>query len=133
MSLLPLRGEAHPTPDEPRVIRLNDAVADLAFETLTSPTTRKILALLYEQPSIPPDIRDEIDTSLQNVHYHLNKLEDVGLIEPAGAGYSEKGTEMTMYAPAKEAVVLVAGAEDFTLEECLHLPSEREFPIADRR
>lgn len=109
MSLLPLRGESQSTPNEPRVLGLDNDAADEAFETLTASTTRTVLSIIYEQPSTPTEIRDEIDTSLQNVHYHLGKLEDAGLIEPSGVGYSEKGTEMTVYAPANEAVVLFAG------------------------
>lgn len=111
MSLLPLRGESQSTPNEPRVLGLDNEAADEAFETLTASTTRTVLSIIYEQPSTPTEIRDEIDTSLQNVHYHLGKLEDAGLIEPSGVGYSEKGTEMTVYAPANEAVVLFAGRE----------------------
>ncbi|WP_330631627.1 ArsR/SmtB family transcription factor [Halocatena halophila] len=111
MSLLPLRGESQSTPNEPRVLGLDNEAADEAFETLTASTTRTVLSIIYEQPSTPTEIRDEIDTSLQNVHYHLGKLEDAGLIEPSGVGYSEKGTEMTVYAPANEAVVLFAGRQ----------------------
>lgn len=111
MSLLPLRGESQSTPGEPRVLGLDDDAADEAFETLTASTTRTVLSTIYEQPSTPTEIRDEIGTSLQNVHYHLGKLEDADLIQPSGVGYSEKGTEMTVYAPANEAVVLFAGHE----------------------
>ncbi|WP_254535148.1 ArsR/SmtB family transcription factor [Halomarina litorea] len=111
MSLLPLRGESVAEPDEPWVVGLDDENADETFQALSSSTTRRVLAFLYEQPSTPAEIRDEIGTSLQNVHYHLGKLEDADLIEGAGTGYSEKGTEMTVYAPTSEAVVLFAGRE----------------------
>jgi hypothetical protein len=57
-------------------------------------------------------VRDGVGTSLQNVHYHLDKLEEADLIEPAGVGYSEKGTEMTVFAPTSEAVVLFAGRRE---------------------
>lgn len=112
MSLLPLRSESAPDPDEPRVVGLDGDAADEAFDALSSSTTRRVLSLLYEDPSTPAEIRDRIGTSLQNVHYHVEKLEDAGLIEPAGVGYSEKGTEMTVYAPSNEAVVLFAGRRD---------------------
>lgn len=111
MSLLPLRGESHSSPDEPRILGLDGDAADEAFKALTASTTRTVLSIIYEHPSTPTEIRDEINTSLQNVHYHLGKLEDAGLIEPAGMGYSEKGTEMALYAPTNEAVVLFAGRE----------------------
>lgn len=70
-----------------------------------------ILSIIYEHPSMPTDVREEIGTSLQNVDYHLEKLEDAGLIELARTAYSENGAEMTVYAPAAEAVVLFAGQE----------------------
>lgn len=111
MSLLPLRGESKVDPGEPRVVGLDGEDADEAFEVLSATTTRRVLSFLYQQPSTPAEIRDQIGTSLQNVHYHLGKLEDAGLIEPAGSGYSEKGTEMTVYAPANEAIVLFAGRQ----------------------
>lgn len=112
MSLLPLRGESSADPDEPRVVGLAGEEADETFEVLSSGTTREVLAALYERASTPSEIRDRVGTSLQNVHYHLGKLEDADLIEPAGVGYSEKGTEMTVYAPTSEAVVLFAGRRD---------------------
>jgi len=111
MSLLPLRGESSAEPGEPRVLGLDGEEADEAFDVLSSSTTRKVLSFVYDQPSTPAEIRDEIGTSLQNVHYHLDKLEDADLIEPAGTGYSEKGTEMTIYAPSNEAILLFAGRE----------------------
>jgi len=111
MSLLPLRGEASTEPDEPQVLGLDGEDADEAFDVLSSSTTREVLSFVYDQPSTPAEIRDEIGTSLQNVHYHIDKLEEADLIEPAGTGYSEKGTEMTIYAPSNEAVVLFAGRE----------------------
>jgi len=111
MSLLPLRGETSAEPDEPQVLGLAGEDADEAFDVLSSSTTREVLSFVYDQPSTPAEIRDEIGTSLQNVHYHIDKLEDADLIEPAGTGYSEKGTEMTIYAPSNEAVVLFAGRQ----------------------
>lgn len=116
MSLLPLQGEAHPSPNEPRVLSLDSDAAAEVFEILTATTTRKVLSVIHEQPMTPTEIRDEIGTSLQNVHYHLRKLENAGLIESSGVSYSEKGTEMVLYAPTYEAIVLVAGRE-FTYQQ----------------
>jgi len=126
MSLLPLRSESAPDPDEPRVVGLDGEDADEAFDVLSSSTTRRVLSLLYDDPATPAEIRDRIGTSLQNVHYHVEKLEDAGLIEPAGVGYSEKGTEMTVYAPSNEAIVLFAGRQDDRSR--LRTALERLFP-----
>ncbi|WP_415381707.1 ArsR/SmtB family transcription factor [Halosimplex sp. TS25] len=109
--LLPFKSEPTRTPDEPRVLDLDDEATEEALSALSSDTARQILGTLYEEPKTPPEIRDEVGTSLQNVHYHVERLEDAELIQPAGEGYSEKGTEMTIYAPASEALVLFAGRE----------------------
>jgi len=110
--LLPFKSEPTRAPDEPRVLDLDDEATEEALSALSSDTARKILATLYEEPKTPPEIRDEVGTSLQNVHYHVERLEEAELIQPAGEGYSEKGTEMTIYAPASEALVLFAGREN---------------------
>jgi DNA-binding transcriptional ArsR family regulator len=111
MGLLPRRAEpeAEREPESPRVLDLDGEDAAATFDALGSETARRIMAAVYEQPSTPVEVREQVGTSLQNVHYHLDKLEDADLIEPAGVGYSEKGNEMTVYAPASEAVVLFAG------------------------
>ena len=109
MSLLPRFVDSQPA--EPRVLDVDGEEADRAFEALSSETARNVLGVLYEEPSTPTEVREEVGTSLQNVHYHLDNLKDAGLIEPAGTGYSETGNEMTVYGPASEAVVLFAGRE----------------------
>ena len=111
MSLLPSRLEVSPSPDEPRVLDIDGEDADDAFDALASETAREVLAATYEEPRTPTEVHGQVGTSLQNVHYHLDNLEDAGLVEPAGTGYSSKGNEMTVYAPASEAVVLFAGED----------------------
>lgn len=112
MGLLPSRVLVENDPNEARVLDIEGADADRTFEALSSTTARQILQSVYEEPRTPTDVREEVGTSLQNVHYHLDKLEAADLIEPAGTGYSEKGNEMTVYGPTSEAVVLFAGRRD---------------------
>jgi DNA-binding transcriptional ArsR family regulator len=111
MSLLPSRLEVSSSPDEPRVLDIDGDMAGETFDALGSETARRMLALIYEEPRTPAELEDHIGTSLQNIHYHVDRLEDADLIEPAGTGYSEKGNEMTVYGPASEAVVLFAGED----------------------
>lgn len=112
MSLLPSRLHVSSSPDEPRVLDIDGEDAEAAFDVLGSETARAVLAVTYDEPQTPPEIRETVGTSLQNVHYHLDRLEDAGLVEPAGTGYSSKGNEMTVYGPASQALVLFAGRED---------------------
>lgn len=94
---------------EPDVIAIDDEAANDVFSALSSATARSILTTLYVQPRTASDLADEVDTSLQNVNYHLSNLDDSGLIEIVDTWYSDQGREMKVYAPTNRALVLFAG------------------------
>lgn len=94
---------------EPDLVAIDDEAAEEVFSALSSNTARQILTELYDQPRTASEIAEEVDTSLQNVNYHLNKLNDGDLIEVAETWYSEQGKEMKVYAPTNQALVLFAG------------------------
>jgi DNA-binding transcriptional ArsR family regulator len=97
---------------DPRVIGLDSEEADDALAALSSGTARRILRVLHEDPDSPASIADRVDTSLQNVQYHLSNLGDAGLVEVVDTVYSEKGREMKVYAPADRPLVVFAGREE---------------------
>ncbi|WP_129114357.1 ArsR/SmtB family transcription factor [Halegenticoccus tardaugens] len=99
---------------EPRVVGVDSDAADDLLAALSSRTARRALAELHEEPASPAALAERVDTSLQNVQYHLEKLTDAGLVEVADTVYSEKGREMNVYAPADRALVVVAGREEET-------------------
>jgi DNA-binding transcriptional ArsR family regulator len=105
--LLPSQSE--PDVDaSPRVVGLDDDDADDLLSALSSGTARRILAALHEEPTNPAALADAVDTSLQNVQYHIQRLEDAGAVEVVDTAYSEKGREMNVYAPANRPLVVVA-------------------------
>lgn len=93
----------------PLVVGVDDDRADEVLSALSASTTRRVLSALHDEPSTPSALADRLDTSVQNVQYHLGKLRDADLIEAADTVYSRKGREMTVYAPANSTMVLVAG------------------------
>jgi DNA-binding transcriptional ArsR family regulator len=103
-----------PDPDDPRVLGVDADDADDVLSALSSDTAREILSTLHEDPGAASDLAERVDTTLQNTQYHLEQMEDAGLIEVAGTAYSEKGREMDVYAPADRALVVVAGREEDT-------------------
>ncbi|KAB1192645.1 helix-turn-helix domain-containing protein [Haloferax sp. MBLA0076] len=109
-------GDSTDGPDDrdPRVIGLDSDDADDLLGAISSSTARSVLASLHESPATPSDLATDVDTSLQNVQYHLGNLSEAGLIEVTDTRYSEKGREMNVYAPADRALVVVAGREDDT-------------------
>ncbi|MFB9804433.1 ArsR/SmtB family transcription factor [Haladaptatus pallidirubidus] len=100
---------------DPRIVGVDSEDADELLSALSSETGRNILSALYEEPATPATIAERVDTTLQNVQYHLKKLEDGNLIEVADTAYSEKGREMKVYAPTAGPLVLFAGNEDDTV------------------
>jgi len=110
--LLPSDPEIESPEGEPRVLGVDSDDADDVLGALSSATARELLATLHEEPAPPSRLADQVDTSLQNVQYHIEKLQDAELIEPRGTQYSEKGREMTVYGPTDAPLVLFAGNEN---------------------
>jgi DNA-binding transcriptional ArsR family regulator len=104
-------------PDDasPRVIGLDSADADDLIGALSSRTARRILAALHDEPASASEVAAQIDSSLQNVQYHLGRMEEAGVVEVHETVYSEKGREMKVYAPADRPLVVVAARESETV------------------
>jgi DNA-binding transcriptional ArsR family regulator len=113
MSLLPSRSPETRTAQEGemQVVGVDEDVEPL-LDALGSETARAVLGEIYEEPGTPSELADRLDMSIQNVSYHLEKLEAEELISIAGTQYSEKGQEMTVYQPPEEPVVLFVGTEE---------------------
>lgn len=92
-------------------IDLTGEDADTFFDALASETSRDMFEMLYEEPATPSELAAEFDTSLQNIHYHLKKLQAADLIESVDTVYSSRGQEVQVYAPTHEALVLITGDE----------------------
>jgi DNA-binding transcriptional ArsR family regulator len=112
--LLPSLSSSAPDDASPRVIGLDSADADDLIGALSSRTARRILAALHEEPASASEVAAQVDSSLQNVQYHLGRMEDAGLVEVFETVYSEKGREMKVYAPSDKPLVVVAARESET-------------------
>ncbi|ELZ53371.1 MULTISPECIES: ArsR/SmtB family transcription factor [Halorubrum] len=110
--LLPSLPDATPEEREPRVVGVDDDEADDLIAALGSETARTILSTLHDRPATKSELADEVDTSLQNVQYHLSRLDDADLVDVVDTAYSEKGREMDVYAAADEPLVLFSGGSE---------------------
>jgi DNA-binding transcriptional ArsR family regulator len=110
--LLPSLPDATPEEREPRVVGVDDDEADDLIAALGSETSRDILSTLHDRPATKSELADEVDTSLQNVQYHLSRLDEADLVDVVDTVYSEKGREMDVYAAADEPLVLFAGGSE---------------------
>lgn len=112
-------------PADPDLVGLDDDTADQIFDALAAETSRAILSACYERPRTASDLADELDTSIQNTSYHLDKLEAAELLAPVETRYGTNGRELTAYGPTREAIVLVAG--DSSFRERLETAARRLF------
>jgi DNA-binding transcriptional ArsR family regulator len=104
-------GDRVRSPDaSPAVVDVTDDEADDLVDALGSETARELYAALHDDPAPPSELARAVDTSVQNVHYHLSKLQAAGVVESVGTRLSEKGNEMTVYGPAADPIVLVGNA-----------------------
>ncbi|QUO49214.1 winged helix-turn-helix transcriptional regulator [Halorubrum ruber] len=76
------------------------------LQVLSSESAQQILSTLKAKPKTASEIAKSVDQSVQNVSYHLDRLCDAELITPTETWYSEKGTEMTVYALAADRLVV---------------------------
>lgn len=114
MSLLPSPGPDVDSRQEGefRIVGLDDEQTGAVFEALSPETARAILTAVHDDPGTPSELADRADTSIQNVMYHLNKLEDADLVEVAGTRYSAKGKEMKVYTAADNPCVMFIGTDE---------------------
>lgn len=108
--LLPHRPALETEPADPLLVHIDES--DGVVGALQSDVARRLLDALYEEPGVASGLADRVGTSLQNVQYHLGRLEEANLVRVAGTWYSEKGAEMDVYAPAGRPLLLVAGSEE---------------------
>ncbi|ELZ18887.1 regulatory protein ArsR [Natrinema thermotolerans DSM 11552] len=118
--LFPFRSEPNAEEGTPRVVDLEGEDADAVFAALSSTTARRIYAHLDGEPATPSDIAEAVDSSIQNVRYHLEKLEDAGLVEIVDTWYSSRGNEMSVYATTDGPLIVTSDESRATrLKEAL--------------
>ena len=106
---------------QPRVMPMEDETADEVLAALSPATRRRVYRALFAEPQTTSELADTVDTSIQNVQYHLETLQEAGLVEPIDTVYSGKGNEMTVFAPADDPLVFVGDPDRLpAVRESLH-------------
>lgn len=108
-SIFPTEPSPVDTEREPRIVPLEDA-GDV-IEALASRTARRIVSSVRDDPKTASDLADNAETSLQNTLYHLERLVEADVLEVVDTCYSSRGTEMSVYAPASDPVVIHVGGD----------------------
>ncbi len=88
------------------LVDLNEAKTKKLAETITSDTSRKILNYLTEKEGAESIIAKELNLPLPTVHYHLQKLQEAGLVTVEEFHYSTKGREVNHYKLANKYIII---------------------------
>lgn len=105
-SALPHRPSVSYTPEEQSTIELGESSFRETFEALASETARAIFEQLTVEPTTASELATQVETSIQNVEYHLSRLQAADLVVEAGVWYSTRGKEMSVYAPRVSELVV---------------------------
>lgn len=76
-------------------------------EFLANDSSRKILQLLFSDELTANQIAQKSEISLQLVKYHINKMQELGIVKVARVEKNSKNQDMNYYAPTKFAVVIL--------------------------
>lgn len=88
------------------LVDLNESKTKKLAETITSETSRKILNHLTEKEGTESAIAESLKIPLPTVHYHLQKLQEAGLVVVEEFHYSKKGREVNHYKLANKYIII---------------------------
>ncbi len=87
-------------------VDLNDRRLKSLGETITSETSRKILNYLAGKEDTEAKIAEGLGLPISTAHYHLQKLQQAGLVRVEEFHYSQKGREVNHYKLAQEYIII---------------------------
>ncbi len=90
-----------------KIIATDDEKIKSFGEIFTSDSSRKILQLLFNEELSATQIAQKSDVSIQLVKYHLNKLQDLGVVKVAKIEKNSKSQDMKIYSASKFSLVIV--------------------------
>ena len=91
------------------LVDLNEPKTKKLAETITSDTSRKILNHLVEKEDGEANIAKQLNIPISTVHYHLQKLQEAGLVKVEEFHYSPKGREVNHYKLANKYIIIAPG------------------------
>lgn len=90
-----------------KILATDDEKIKSFGELFTNDSSREILQLLFNEELTATQIAQKTDISLQLVRYHLNKLQDLGVVKIAKVEKNSKSQDMKVYSATKFSIVIV--------------------------
>ena len=90
-----------------KILATDDKKIKMFGELFTNDSSRGILQLLFNEELTATQIAQRTDISLQLVKYHLNKLQDLGVVKISKVEKNSKSQDMKIYSATKFSIVIV--------------------------
>lgn len=100
-----------PSEEGTNILTVEDDELGEVIDSISSGTALDILESVHESPKVSTELAEELGMTTQNARYHLDNLEEAGLVKAEEICYSEKGRVMSVYEPAESPLVLLFGKD----------------------
>jgi len=90
-----------------KILATDDEKIKSFGELFSNDSSRKVLQLLFNEELAATQIAQKTDISLQLVKYHLNKLQDLGIVKISKIEKNSKSQDMKIYSATKFSIVIV--------------------------
>ena len=90
-----------------KILATDDEKIKSFGELFTNDSSREILQLLFNEELTATQISQKTEISLQLVKYHLNKLQDLGVVKISKIEKNSKSQDMKVYTASKFSIVIV--------------------------
>ena len=88
------------------LVDLNEKKTGKLAKIITSDTSRNILNYLTEKEDSEQNIAQTLNMPISTVHYHLQKLQEAGLVKVEEFHYSKKGREVNHYKLVNKYIII---------------------------
>lgn len=88
------------------LVNLNEEKTKKLAEIISSSTSRQILNYLAEKEATETELAEKLNLPLSTAHYHLQKLQEGGLVLAEEFHYSKKGREVNHYKLANKYIII---------------------------
>jgi len=90
-----------------KILATDDEKIHSYAELFTNDSSREILQFLFNEELSATQLAKKTDISLQLVKYHLNKLQDLGVVKISKIEKNSKSQDMKIYSATKFSIVIV--------------------------
>lgn len=94
-------------PEKIKILATDDEKIKSYAELFTNDSSREILQFLFNEELSATQIAQKTNISLQLVKYHLNKLQDLGVVTISKIEKNSKSQDMKIYSATKFSIVIV--------------------------